>query len=409
MAKGIKFATVASGIGAPEVAAKQFGWKQSWCAQYDPEHDYRRGLDFPSKVLKYHYPSVPNLGDMTKLYEKEEYVVSSPDVIIGGTPCQSFSIAGRGEGMGDERGRLTLEFIRILAEKRPRFFVWENVQGVLTNQGGASFAEILGGFTGRAIEPPVQGFGRSGIIEGVGGAYSVCWRVFNGKYFGVPQDRRRVFVVGHLHGWAGAAAALLEQESLPRVFTKNGKEGQEGATRFRDVIRAFKHVNDRIGLVETDSLKTITTQADSPDEISTPAMIQWPRDIIHTIPADFSRTFGMDNQSVDKGAFTAPDFVLDMEWNAHDDHIGTITKGSPSGGGQPLPAVISAQDRNLGIRRLSPLEIERAMGFPDYYTHIFGDRTPYSPMYRALGNSIIPACLAFIFKRIDWIINDNPL
>jgi len=223
----LSYATVCSGIEAATSAWEPLGWEPVWFSQYDPEHNYKtQGPDFPSRVLEHHYPHISNLGDMLKLRDKDEYKTSEFDLLVGGTPCQAFSIAGLRTGLGDERSNLALEYIRILGEKRPGWFVWENVPGVLSSNGGSDFACILSGFTGRDIAP--QKFEKAGIIQG--DFYSVAWRVLDSQYFGVPQRRRRVFVIGHLgDDWRPPAAVLLERDSLRRDFTPGGKAGKGAA------------------------------------------------------------------------------------------------------------------------------------------------------------------------------------
>jgi DNA (cytosine-5)-methyltransferase 1 len=164
------------------------------------------------------------------------------DVLVGGTPCQGFSIAGLREGLRDERSNLSLEFVRILIDKRPPWFVWENVPGVLTTGSGetdneegedseesgtsSDFAFLLSAFTGRNIAD--QAFEKEGIIEGE--FYSIAWRILDSRWFGVPQRRRRIFVVGHLgKDWRPPFAVLFEQESLRRDFTPGGKKGKGAA------------------------------------------------------------------------------------------------------------------------------------------------------------------------------------
>lgn len=228
----MRYASVCSGIEAATVAWHGLGWKPVWFSQYDPEHNYKSGPDFPSSVLAHRFPEVPNLGDMTKLRDNDIYKQSEFDLLVGGTPCQAFSIAGLRAGLDDDRSNLALEFIRILRNKRPRWFLWENVPGVLSSNGGADFASILSGFTGRDVG--AQKFEKAGIIEGDG--YSIAWRVLDSQYFGVPQRRRRVFVVGHLgNDWRPPTAVLFEPESLRRDFTPGGKKrkGTTGSTESR--------------------------------------------------------------------------------------------------------------------------------------------------------------------------------
>lgn len=180
--------------------------------------------------MAHHYPEIPNLGDMTQLKQNKIYNETDFNLLVGGTPCQSFSVAGLRKGLSDERGNLSLEFVRILIDKQPDWFLWENVPGVLSSGKGADFASILSAFTGRSVEP--QKFGKSGIIEGDpdsenGAGYSIAYRILDSRYFGVPQRRRRVFVVGYRgKDWRPPFAVLFERESLRRDFTPSKIAGQ---------------------------------------------------------------------------------------------------------------------------------------------------------------------------------------
>ena len=181
----MKYASVCSGIEAATVAWKPLGWEPLWFSEVEP---------FCCSLLKHHYPGVPNLGDITKLTEADLARFERPDILVGGTPCQSFSVAGLRKGLDDPRGNLALRFLQIAGLLRPRFVVWENVPGVLSSGKGRDFGSILGAL------------GELG--------YGFAYRILDAQYFGVPQRRRRVFVVGCLGDWRRAAAVLLERESL---------------------------------------------------------------------------------------------------------------------------------------------------------------------------------------------------
>jgi DNA (cytosine-5)-methyltransferase 1 len=144
-------------------------------------------------VLEHHYPEVPCHGDFTTI---EENQYGSIDLLVGGTPCQSFSIAGLRGGMDDERGNLALEFVRLAQRERPQWLVWENVPGVLSSNGGRDFGSLLG------------------ALAELG--YGFAYRVLDAQFFGVAQRRRRVFLVGYLGDWRPPAAVLFERESLHR-------------------------------------------------------------------------------------------------------------------------------------------------------------------------------------------------
>jgi DNA (cytosine-5)-methyltransferase 1 len=179
----MNYLSVCSGIEAATVAWHPLGWNPVGFSEIE---------SFPSQVLKHHYPTVPNLGDMTKFKEWE--IESNIDVFVGGTPCQSFSVAGLRKGLDDPRGNLMLTYLAIAKQHRPRWLVWENVPGVLSSADGRDFGSFLGGLA----------------VCGYGFAY----RVLDAQYFGVAQRRRRVFVVGYLGDWRPAAAVLFERNSL---------------------------------------------------------------------------------------------------------------------------------------------------------------------------------------------------
>ena len=194
----MKYGSVCSGIEAATAAWHDLGWKPQFFSEIEK---------FPSAVLKHHYPDVLNHGDMEKFNEWSE---SDIDVLVGGTPCQSFSVAGLREGMADPRGNLALTYLALADRYAPPWIVWENVPGVLSSGEGRDFGSFLGG-----------------LAElGYGWAY----RVLDAQYFGVPQRRRRVFVVGYLGDWRPAVQVLFERESLFRHPAPSREQGQRTAS-----------------------------------------------------------------------------------------------------------------------------------------------------------------------------------
>lgn len=187
----LKYLSICSGIEAATVAWHALGWKPAGFSEIDP---------FARAVLTEHYPDVPLHGDFTAIDQSPHDAI---DLLVGGTPCQSFSIAGLRKGLADDRGNLALEFIRLAKRTRPRWLVWENVPGVLSIDGGRAFGSFLGGLAECG--------------------YGFAYRILDAQYFGVPQRRRRVFVVGYLGDWRPAAAVLFELESLQRDITPGGK------------------------------------------------------------------------------------------------------------------------------------------------------------------------------------------
>jgi site-specific DNA-cytosine methylase len=229
----MKYGSVCSGIEAASVAWESLGWQAQWYSEI--EH-------FPSAVLAHRFPTVPNLGDMTQIHNSEHFNGNSIDILVGGTPCQSFSVAGLRKGLDDTRGQLMLTFCELAARKRPKWVVWENVPGVLSSNKGEDLASFLGLLTGREIHPPVGGWKNSGVVEGIGSAYGVAWTVLDAQHFGVAQRRRRIFAVGYLGDWRPAAAVLFESYRLSgdikegrkkRKATSADAQGGSGGRGFR--------------------------------------------------------------------------------------------------------------------------------------------------------------------------------
>ena len=197
----MNYLSVCSGIEAATVAWHPLGWRAVGFSEIEK---------FPSQVLAHHYPGVPNLGDMTKF--KEWNLESNVDVFVGGTPCQSFSVAGLRKGLDDPRGNLMLTYLAIANQYRPKWLVWENVPGVLSSNGGRDFATFLGGL------------GELG--------YGFAYRVLDAQYFGVAQRRRRVFVVGYLGDWRRAASVLFERHSLSGHTAPSRQKRQSRVLRY---------------------------------------------------------------------------------------------------------------------------------------------------------------------------------
>ena len=177
----MKYVSIFSGIEAATVAWHPLGWEPLAFSEIDP---------FPSTVLQHHYPNVPNLGDITKI-DWRPYV-GTADIVVGGSPCQSFSVAGKREGLAGASG-LMFEYIRAVRDLRPRWFVWENVPGALSSEQGEAYRQLLS------------------EMDALG--YGLAWRVLDAQFFGVAQRRERVFLVGSL-GTMRCAEVLFERESM---------------------------------------------------------------------------------------------------------------------------------------------------------------------------------------------------
>jgi DNA (cytosine-5)-methyltransferase 1 len=203
----MKYLSVCSGIEAATVAWHPLGWEPVGFSEIEP---------FPSAVLAHHYPHIPNLGDMTK-FQEWPLDAGAIDLLVGGTPCQSFSVAGLRQGLRDPRGNLMLTYLAIAARLRPRWVVWENVPGVLSSNGGRDFGSFLGGL----------------VQLGYGVSYRILdaqWCRTHGHPNAQPQRRRRVFVVGCLGDATAAAKVLFERESVLRNSKTRGAAREEIAS-----------------------------------------------------------------------------------------------------------------------------------------------------------------------------------
>lgn len=179
---GFRYVSIFSGVEAASLAWEPLGWEPVAFSEIEP---------FPCAVLAERWPDVPNLGDITKIDWKEK-IDGAIDLVVGGSPCQSFSVAGKREGLKGTSG-LMFEYIRCVQELRPRWFLWENVPGALTSEDGSAFGQLLS------------------EMDELG--YSLAWRVLDAQFFGVAQRRRRLFLVGHL-GAESPAEVLFEPDCL---------------------------------------------------------------------------------------------------------------------------------------------------------------------------------------------------
>jgi DNA (cytosine-5)-methyltransferase 1 len=323
------------------VAWEPLGWKAAWFAEIEP---------FPSAVLAHRYPDVPNLGDMTKIHENETFKKEEIDILVGGTPCQSFSAAGKRGGLRDPRGRLALAYTQIVGRKRPRWIVWENVPGVLSSNKGRDFGAFLGALA------------KCG--------YSLAYRVLDARHYGVPQRRRRVFVVGHLDG-AGEGCpvrVLFDAEGGPWNAPPRRKKGSE-------------------------------------DEDFGPLEVRLEASGWESSSEEFSRCL-TTKCGGRNGRPNHETFLID---GPELDGIEGIRNGTMLAY-HPDPATVPGSDEDdpMVVRRLMPIECERLQGFPDDHTLIPyrgkpEELCPDSPRYKALGNSMAVPVLRWIGERIAAI------
>ena len=365
----MRYLSVCSGIEAASVAWKDFGWEVVGFSEIEK---------FPSEVLQHHYPSVPNLGDMTKY---KEWNLGAIDILVGGTPCQSFSVAGLRQGLEDPRGNLALTYCGLLDKFRPEWFIWENVPGVLSSNGGRDFGSFLG------------------AVAELG--YGFSYRVLDAQYFGVAQRRKRVFVVGNLRSWKRAAQVLFESDSLSR-HTPPSREKRKEITASSGIgveisgplsARDYKDVGTD-GLNEI-SAKMIVAYENHPSD----SRVQEMGDICQTVTS----TWGTGGGNIP--------FV--QAYSIREDAKANTFSATPLETSTALQALIpSVQSHHAqtfvahpgAVRRLTPMESERLQGFPDNYTNI-KEKCPDGVRYKALGNSMAVPVMRWIGQKIKEVTN----
>jgi DNA (cytosine-5)-methyltransferase 1 len=308
--------SICSGIEAASVAWKPFGLHFKWFSEI---------ASFPSRVLKEKYPDIPNLGDMNNIDTAIlKGKIFSPDIICGGTPCQAFSLAGWKNGLNDDRGNLTLRFVDIIEandavrqadNKKPTIVFWENVEGVLTDKTNA-FGCLVSSLAGLDTAIGLTKWPNAGLIRGP--KRNVAWRVLDAKFFGLPQQRRRLYLLAGGRDFfpenvlfENHDSSFTEYPSTPLVFEKE-----------RHTFEIFREY--------TDCLYS----------------------------------------------------AYGTKWNGN----AAANNGS----------LFVVQDGRL--RRLSPLECERLMGFPDNYTNLPNARK--TNRYQAIGNSWAVPVVRWIGKRL---------
>jgi DNA (cytosine-5)-methyltransferase 1 len=391
----LKFGSICSGIEAASVAWNPLGWEPAYFAEIEK---------FPSAVLQYHYPEVPNLGDITKF---KSWPDESIDLLVGGTPCQSFSVAGLRKGLDDPRGNLMLTYLAIAKRYRPKWVLWENVPGVLSSNGGRDFGTFLGGLAECG--------------------YGFAYRIFDAQYFGLAQRRRRVFVVGYLGDWRPAAAVLFERDSLSwnpppsrkagegvaaDVAPSIGASGQgferAGESRGQDPVIAC-HMTGKGYWQEGFGTLRARTQ-DSHENLVAHCLTgkggsgrmdaESETLIAHSLRAEHDAS----EDGTGRGTPLVASFKAGQGSKAggigYSENV-SPTLGSASSGSQLAPSLM----QGMQVRRLTPREAERLQGFPDDYTLIpyRGKPAADGPRYKALGNSMAVPVMRWIGERIEKV------
>jgi len=435
----MRYLSVCSGIEAATVAWHPLGWTPVAFSEIEP---------FPSAVIAHHYPHVPNLGDMTK-YKEWPLEQGSIDLLVGGTPCQSFSVAGLRKGLSDPRGGLMLTYLEIAQRLRPRWVVWENVPGVLSSNRGRDFGSFLGAL---------------GHL-GYGWAYRVLdaqWCRTHRHPRAVPQRRRRVFVVGCLGDSAAAASVLFERESVQRDSSPRRATREEPAA---DAAQCFagSSASGVAAALETtchdysraDGFNTVVQTVVGALDCRIGAQRAQNAQAGHLLPVPFTKAkraqSATDDETWVEGA-VSPTLSLFDQGDTRATTVAVAIQGTLIGRDAGGPQGVGASDcgemftltktdvhavafhptqdpisssesvhalgtgnrsgcataavaQAMTVRRLTPRECERLQGFPDDYTLIAwrkkpADDCPDGPRYKALGNSMAVNCMEWIGQRI---------
>ena len=389
----MRYGSVCSGIESASVAWEPMGWSAAWFSEVEA---------FPSAVLAHRWPSVANLGDMTQLPALiAAGLVEAPEILVGGTPCQAFSVAGMRKGLDDERGQLTIKYVEVANEidrARPRgeecIAVWENVPGVLSSKDNA-FGCFLAALVGEddPLEPAGKKWSNAGIV--CGPQRVAAWRVLDAQYFGVAQRRRRVFVVASARKGFDPAAVLFECESLRRdtppsreagspvaALTANGvgtcgaddNQGQAGH------LIATAHGQGGAEVRKDGQSRTLTCNHEAPI-------------VCH----------GSQDPIV------LEDKALPLGRNGGRENVVCFAENSRAevrleGGDRSRTGALSTGG-GTAVRRLTPVECERLQGFPDNHTRIpWRKKTaadcPDGPRYKAVGNSKAIPVIRWAGERI---------
>lgn len=410
-----------SGIGGFSLAARRAGFSVVAHCEID---------QFPKAVLTHRFFNTPIFDDIKDINKRTFHAktkLEKIDIVVGGSPCQDFSVAGRQRGFDGSRSSLFLEQMRVARELGAEYIVWENVPGVLSSNGGRDFARILSEFTGWTIEP--QKFGGVGCVRARGESdFGVFYRILDSRFFGVPQRRRRIYLVARLGGLC-RPEILFERGSLRGHSAAGAAQGQDVAAFANNGIGVYNRTRDaatlRVGGESKGGGSTLVLT-----ESSTTARADVP-----TLTAALSHSYNKQTP-------------LLFENHAHDGrveqkpHSPTLTSHCGTGGGN-LPLVlnpdavciaeniIGRQDHNggngvgaqqgvsytlntvgvhgvadgFGVRRLTPRECERLQGFPDDWTRIPyrgkpAESCPDGPRYKACGNAVTVNVAQWVLERL---------
>ena len=405
--KPIRYLSVCSGMEAASVAWHPLGWMPVGFSEIEP---------FPCAILKHRFPNVPNYGDLTK-YAEWPLAVGDVDLIVGGTPCQAFSVAGLRQGLADPRGNLALVFLGLVDRLRPKYVLWENVPGVLSSNRGEDFAAFVG------------------ALAELG--YGFAWRCVDAQFFGVPQRRKRLYLlaVQGSGNWRTAAEILFEPEGLRGDFEASRKAGEKAPADAGAGVEAGCWWD---GGQVSQTLDAVLSKGQTmPEKNRFPAVLtpytassfaQYAPGV-GTVRASggdlgggsetlLTQPIPFDSMSLLERTPEIDDPRRGFGFGKEGDPMFTITKAHYHGVATTNQALSSsASDVNhygavltpqvpMAVRRLTPEECEKLQGFEPGHSRISWkgkpeEDCPDGPRYKACGNSMAVPCMRWIGERIN--------
>lgn len=402
----VKLGSLFDGIGTFPLSGLQFGFAPIWASEIEA---------FPIAVTKHHFPDMKHLGDITKINGAE---IEPVDVITFGSPCQDMSVAGKREGLAGERSGLFMEAVRIIREMRtatggqyPRFAVWENVPGAYSSNNGQDFRAVLEEIAEAEIPMPGSGkWATAGMVRTE--RVDVAWRTLDAQHWGVPQRRKRIFLVADFGGQC--AGEILFKSSCVSWNPKTSREkGKEAAATAGDGIRVAGFKSE-----QSAQARGIGWQEEIaptlPAEGATPCICLnnqggrincTPEGITGAVSSKWAKGTGGPVGDECYNLVIEPrsqDTVVSVDCrNLCESEELSGTLQSKNNGGYSLNYQNPVR-KGLAVRRLTPLECERLQGLPDNWTNIEGASN--TARYKAIGNGIAKPCSDFVIGRIAEVL-----